>query len=78
MDESPLPDSRLAAAQAQARVRTALAKLSQEQLRAIELSFYEEKGHAEIAKTLQIPLGTAKSRLRLAMRRLGKLLGELR
>ena len=43
----------------------------------IELSFFDEKAHAEIAQTLQIPLGTVKSRMRLAMNRLRGLLGDL-
>ena len=55
---------------------TALAVLSEDQLRVVELSFFEEKAHAEIAQTLRIPLGTVKSRLRLAMNRLRGLLGD--
>jgi len=76
VDESPGPDSRLAAAQAETRVRAALAELSEEQRRVLELSFYQEKAHGEIARILHIPLGTVKSRSRLAMNRLRNLLGE--
>jgi RNA polymerase sigma-70 factor, ECF subfamily len=76
VDEQPQPDSRLASAQSETRVRAALAELSDEQMRVIELSFYEEKAHGEIAQILQIPLGTVKSRLRLAMNRLRNVLGE--
>jgi len=46
-------------------------------MRVVELSFFEEKAHAEIAELLGIPLGTVKSRLRLAMTRLRNLLSEL-
>ena len=77
VDESPQPDSSLALAQSETRVRAALAELSEEQMRVVELSFYEEKAHGEIAQILQIPLGTVKSRLRLAMNRLRNLLSEL-
>ena len=77
VDESPQPDARLASSQTEARVQTALAALSEEQKRVVELSFFEEKAHAEIATILDIPLGTVKSRLRLAMGRLRNLLGEL-
>jgi RNA polymerase sigma-70 factor (ECF subfamily) len=77
VDEAPLPDARLATSQIGQRVQTALAELSNEQLRVVELSFFEEKAHAEIARVLKIPLGTVKSRLRLAMSRLRTLLGEL-
>ena len=52
-------------------------RLSNEQLRVIELSFFEEKLHGEIAELLHIPLGTVKSRLRLAVTRLRALLGEM-
>jgi RNA polymerase sigma-70 factor (ECF subfamily) len=77
VDEGPQPDAGLAASQVESRVRNALSHLSEDQLRVIELSFFDEKVHAEIAQTLQIPLGTVKSRMRLAMNRLRGLLGDL-
>ncbi len=76
IDEAPQPDAQVASAQSDERVRAALSQLSSDQLRVIELSFFEEKVHAEIAKMLDIPLGTVKSRLRLAMNRLRSLLSE--
>ena len=76
VDDGPGPDAGLAAAQVESRVRSALAGLPEDQLRVIELSFFEEKAHAEIAQALSIPLGTVKSRLRLAMNRLRSLLGD--
>jgi RNA polymerase sigma-70 factor (ECF subfamily) len=75
VDETPLPDARLETAESEERVRSALTHLSAEQMRVIELSFFEEKAHGEIARILEIPLGTVKSRLRLAMNRLKSLLG---
>ncbi len=77
IDNSPQPDAQLDAAQSESLVRSALAELSAEQMRVIELSFFEEKAHGEIARILEIPLGTVKSRLRLAMNRLRGLLGDL-
>ena len=56
------------------RVRAALKKLSPEQSKVIQLSFLEERPHPEIAHELDLPLGTVKSRIRLAMRRLKNLL----
>jgi RNA polymerase sigma-70 factor (ECF subfamily) len=76
VDDSPLPDASLALAQSETSVRAALSELSEEQMRVVELSFYEEKVHAEIAIILQIPLGTVKSRLRLAMNRLRNILDK--
>jgi RNA polymerase sigma-70 factor (ECF subfamily) len=70
----PQPDATLSARESEVRVRTAIAQLSSEQLRVITLSFFEDKPHAEIAKELGIPLGTVKSRVRLAMQRLRDLL----
>jgi RNA polymerase sigma-70 factor (ECF subfamily) len=40
------------------------------------LSFFADKPHSEIAAQLDIPLGTVKSRLRLAMARLKRMMGE--
>ena len=59
-------------------MRMAIKKLPAEQLRVIEMSFFEERPHGEIARALDIPLGTVKSRVRLAMGRLRGLLEALR
>jgi RNA polymerase sigma factor (sigma-70 family) len=64
-------------AQAQARLREAIRVLPAEQLQVIQLSFFEDKAHAEIAEELSLPLGTVKSRLRLALARLRGLVGDL-
>lgn len=74
--EQSLPDVQVASSQAEERVRLALEQLSEEQLKVVTLSFFENKPHPEIAETLGIPLGTVKSRLRLAMTRLRTLLEE--
>ena len=78
VDGAPLADARLLTTESEARVRQALRALPSDQLRVIELSFFEDRAHGEIARTLQIPLGTVKSRVRLAMGRLRGLLDELR
>jgi RNA polymerase sigma-70 factor (ECF subfamily) len=71
------PDSALDAAERDARVREALKELSQEQVRVVQLSFFEGRAHGDIAALLNLPLGTVKSRVRLAMARLRNLLGDL-
>jgi RNA polymerase sigma-70 factor (ECF subfamily) len=76
IDESPQPDSRLSTMQSEQQVRSALSELSEDQKRVVQLSFFDEKAHAEIAQILEIPLGTVKSRLRLALVRLRRLLNE--
>jgi len=57
-----------------ARVRRAMATLSPEQATVLRLSFFAEKPHAEIAKELSLPLGTVKSRSRLAMAKIRAIL----
>lgn len=59
-----------------ARVAAAIDRLSADQSLVIRLSFLEERPHSEIAELLGIPLGTVKSRIRLAMNRLRELLDE--
>ena len=58
----------LNASESQSQVRLALRSLSPDQLRVVTLSFFEDRPHSEIAECLGIPLGTVKSRLRLAMK----------
>ncbi|MTI16289.1 sigma-70 family RNA polymerase sigma factor [Rhodobacteraceae bacterium RKSG542] len=58
-------------------VEVALTQLPSNQAEVIKLSFYEHATHAEIASRLQLPLGTVKSRLRLAFGRLRTLLADL-
>ena len=62
--------------ESQVRVRSALKSLSPDHLRVVTLSFFEDRPHPEIAEALGIPLGTVKSRLRLAMKRLRDLLDD--
>jgi len=58
------------------RVAAALLKLPDEQSKVIRMSFIEEQPHGEIAEQLGLPLGTVKSRIRLAMARLRDLLDD--
>ncbi len=76
--ESPIQaDFVLAVSQQEVRVRSALSLLPLEQAEVIRKAFFEDKVHSEIEKELGIPLGTVKSRLRLAMARLRAALGDL-
>ncbi len=59
------------------RVRSAIGELPVEQQEVVRLSFVEGAPHSEIAQRLKLPLGTIKSRLRLAMRRMRKSLEDL-
>jgi RNA polymerase sigma-70 factor (ECF subfamily) len=70
-------DRVLALSQQETRIRAALTSLPPEQADVIRKAFFEDKVHAEIERELGIPLGTVKSRLRLAMNRLRSALGDL-
>ncbi|WP_189427202.1 sigma-70 family RNA polymerase sigma factor [Devosia pacifica] len=59
------------------RVGKALADLSEDQREVVRLSFVQDMPHSEISRALGIPLGTVKSRLRLAYDRLRPLLEDL-
>ncbi|MDE2333989.1 MAG: sigma-70 family RNA polymerase sigma factor [Rhodospirillales bacterium] len=76
--EPPAPADRLLdEAQRSARVREALTSLPADQAQALRLAFFEGCSHADMERILGIPLGTVKSRLRLAMGRLRTALGDL-
>lgn len=58
------------------RLAAGLARLPAEQRTAVELAYYDGLTYKQVAQALHIPEGTAKSRLRLAMKRLRSLLGD--
>lgn len=73
-DPEEQPDASLARGQSAVMVREALTKLSEAERAVLHLSFFEDLSHSVIASKLGVPLGTVKSRLRLAF---GKLRDEL-
>ena len=68
------PDRLLDAAEDADRVRDALMRLKPEQAQVLRLAFFMDHPHSEIARRLDLPLGTVKSRIRTAMIRLRHLL----
>ena len=72
----PPADALLAADQRARRLHDAIAALPAEQSEALRLAYFDERSHSEMETALAIPLGTVKSRLRLAMARLRAALGE--
>lgn len=73
-DRSGSGEEAVFTAEREGRVRAALGALSAEQAAIVRLSFFADKPHAEIARELGLPLGTVKSRIRLALKRLRGLL----
>lgn len=73
-EAEPSGEALLLASEREARVRAALTALTEEQAAVVRLSFFNDRPHAEIARELGIPLGTVKSRVRLALGRLRALL----
>ncbi len=64
------PDEEVISARQDIQVRTALDKLPPEQRELVRLAFYNGWSHSKIAADTNLPLGTVKSRLRLAFSRL--------
>ncbi len=75
-DVEPSAEDTQLAAERDEKVRRAMATLSPEQATVLRLSFFSEKPHAEIARELSIPLGTVKSRTRLAMAKIRAILEQ--
>lgn len=74
---TPDPESATADAERFRFVRGAIEKLSAEQREVIELAYFTGLSQSEIAARLGQPLGTVKTRVRLAMMHLRDLLGHL-
>lgn len=71
----PSPETELSALQDGARIAAALADLPAAQAKVVRLAYFSDQPHSEIAAGLGLPLGTVKSRLRLAVAALKDALG---
>ena len=69
-------DQNLEEKQNYGRVQNAMTALNEVQRRVIELSFFKELSHSKIAEATGLPLGTVKSRIRMAFQTLRKELGD--
>lgn len=69
-DDGPAADAMLMLGERDRLLHAAMRALPAEQSRLVQLAFVEGRPHSEIERLLGIPLGTVKSRLRLAMQRL--------
>lgn len=64
------PDAVMARGQMEGIVRSQLVKLPADQRLLLQAAFYDGLSHSEIARAFNLPLGTVKSRIRLAFLRL--------
>ena len=65
-DDQPPPDRLVEQTEKQENVRKIMDTLSSNERNVLMLSFYEDLSHFEISRRLSLPLGTVKSRIRLA------------
>jgi RNA polymerase sigma-70 factor, ECF subfamily len=68
------PHCAATAREEEARLRDALAELSQDERRAIETAFFSELTYAETASQLNEPVGTVKTRIRSGLAKLRRAL----
>lgn len=76
-EETPRADFLCELKERNARIEKALASLPDEQLEVMRLHFYEDEAHSAISERMGLPLGTVKSRLRLAFAKVRSELDEL-
>lgn len=72
--EAPRGDTHTETELVKDEIRRAIASLPQEQAELLRIFYFEDKTHSVIADELGLPLGTVKSRLRLAVGKLRSLL----
>jgi RNA polymerase sigma-70 factor (ECF subfamily) len=68
------PEAQVELSLQQARVREAVAQLPAEQRQVLLLAYFMGYTHQQIAEVLEQPLGTVKTRIRLAMQKLREML----
>jgi RNA polymerase sigma-70 factor (ECF subfamily) len=74
--ESPGADTIFESEERDAQVRAALANIPGEQMELVRAAFFLGQSHSEIALSTGLPLGTVKSRIRLAFERLRRALAD--
>ncbi len=74
--EPDRPDDLYQSREDESRIRAALRSLKPDQVEVIQMAFFQDLSHAEVAQSLALPLGTVKSRIRNAMIKLRDLLDQ--
>lgn len=73
--DDPLPDEMLTDRERESEAQSALQALPPEQLEVVKLAYLEGLSHSDIASRLNLPLGTVKSRMRLAYQKIRESVG---
>ena len=76
-DAEPQADRSVEAKQSRKRILAAIKNLPDEQSELIRMAYFDDKSHAEIAAEKDLPLGTVKSRIRLALGRMRREVDDL-
>jgi RNA polymerase sigma-70 factor, ECF subfamily len=76
--DDPTPEEIVSTQERQARTQAALATLPEDQKDVVSLSYLEGLSHSEIAERLNLPLGTVKSRMRLAYQKIREAVEDLK
>ena len=76
-DPEPQADRSVEALQSRDRILAAMENLPVEQSDLIRMAYFDDKSHAEIAAETDLPLGTVKSRIRLALGRMRREVEDL-
>ena len=69
-DENPGPFQQVQSRRAEENIRAGLRELPQSQAEILTKVYLEGKSHQQASTELQLPLGTVKSRVRLALKKL--------
>ena len=76
-DPLPAADQLLVQEDQARRLRAAVSALPADQALVLHKNFFEDKPHGVIAQELELPLGTVKSRARLALAKLRQVVGDI-
>jgi RNA polymerase sigma factor (sigma-70 family) len=74
-DDAENAEQGIETAQRETSLRSAIGRLPKEQAELLQMAFFEDRPHSDIAEKTRLPLGTVKSRIRLALARLRRELG---
>ncbi len=76
--DAPDPEEEVTEKERRDKVRSVLATLPPDQSEVVTLSYVEGLSHSEIAERLGLPLGTVKSRMRLAYQKVKEAVEDIR